>query len=152
MSYTIEEKEIAAQPVAYKSGAGTAAEIPKVMSALLPEVMGYLNDKGVTPAGPPFTHYLSMGETIQLESGIPIKEKIEAGAGIKVGLLPGGTVLRTEHIGPYDTLNEAYQALARHVEANDLNAGDTIWEYYWTDPGQEPDPAKWRTEIFLSIE
>lgn len=152
MSYTIEEREIPAQPIAYKVGAGTAAEIPKVMGELLPDVMGYLDEHGVTPAGPPFTHYLSMGETIQLQSGLPLKEKIEAGAGIKVGLLPGGKVLRTEHIGPYDHLNKAYQALAKYIQENDLDAGETIWEYYWTDPGEEPDPAKWRTEIFISVD
>ncbi len=152
MSYTIEERDIPAQPVAYKIGSGTAAEIPKVMGDLLPSVMSYLEDNDITPAGPPFTHYLSMGETIELQSGLPLKEKIEAGAGVKVGLLPGGKVLRTEHIGSYEHLNQAYRALAEYVEANDLTAGETIWEYYWTDPGEEPDPSKWRTEIFLSIE
>ena len=25
------------------------------------------------------------------------------------------------------------------------------WEIYWTDPGLEPDPAKWRTQIFFPV-
>ncbi len=70
---------------------------------------------------------------------------------VKTGRLPGGSVLRTEHIGPFEELPNAYQALAKYVEENGLDAGDTMWEYYWTDPAREPDPSKWRTEIFISI-
>ena len=24
-----------------------------------------------------------------------------------------------------------------------------LWEIYWTDPGIEPDPKKWRTQILV---
>lgn len=152
MNYTIEEKTLIAQPIAYQKGSGSIGEIPKVLSSILPEVMKYIQDKDGQPAGPPFTHYLSMGETIELEAGIPLREPIQASGDVLVGALPGGKVLRTEHIGPYDKLSAAYQALARYVEEHDLNAGETMWEYYWTDPGEEPDPEKWRTEIFLALE
>ena len=26
-----------------------------------------------------------------------------------------------------------------------------LWEVYWTDPGQEPDPTRWKTEIIMPI-
>lgn len=151
VEYTIEKKTIVAQPVAFQKGSGGAGEIPRVLASILPDVMKHIEANGGKPAGPPFTHYLSMGESIELEAGIPLKETISASGDIEIGALPGGAVLRTEHIGPYDKLPQAYKALANYVESHDLDAGETIWEYYWTDPGEEPDPEKWRTEIFLAL-
>lgn len=151
MTYKIERKRISAQPVAYGTGSGSQAEIPQLLSDILPRAMKHVQAHGGKPAGPPFTHYLSMGETIELQAGIPLKETIAAGDGVAVGQLPGGEVLVTEHIGPFDKLHQAYAALAQHVKSNELDAGATMWEYYWTDPAEEPNPENWKTEIFLPL-
>lgn len=152
MSYEIERKKIAAMPIAYGNGSGSAAEIPKLLSEILPRVMKHVQSSGGQPAGPPFTHYLKMGETIEFRAGIPLQKPIDGAGDIEAGRLPGGNVLVTTHIGPYDKLNEAYAAMAHHVEEHGLNAGDTMWEFYWTDPAEEPNPENWKTEIFLDLE
>jgi effector-binding domain-containing protein len=151
MSYEIERKTIAAQPIAYGEGSGSAGEIPSLLGEILPRAMKHIQASGGKPAGPPFTHYLKMGETIEFQAGIPLQKSIDGGDGIKTGELPGGEVLRTVHIGPYDELNKAYAAMAQYVEEHGLNAGDTMWEYYWTDPSEEPNPENWKTELFLPL-
>ena len=151
MGYTVERKNIAPQLVAYGTGSGPANAIPQILGQILPKTMTHVTQKGGQLAGPPFTHYLSMGESIELEAGVPLRAKIDAGDDVQVGELPGGDVITTTHIGPYDQLNQAYQALAAYVAEKNLTPGNTMWEFYWSDPQEEPDPAKWKTEIFLPV-
>ena len=61
---------------------------------------------------------------------------------------PAGRVLSAVHVGPYDGIAQAYQAVMTYAEANDLCLGDTMWERYMTDPAVEPDPSKYVTEIY----
>ena len=128
-----------------------ANEIPKILGDVLPKAMNHVMSNDGQLAGPPFTHYLAMGENIELQAGVPLRDKIAGSDAVEIGELPGGEVLTTVHIGPYDQLNKAYQALAEHVSKHDLKPGDTIWEYYWTDPEEEQDPSNWKTEIFLPL-
>ena len=151
MSYQVEKKQIAPQTIAFGTGSGTVAEIPKLLGELLPRVLGHVQANGGQMAGPPFTEYLSMGETIDMRAGVPLVQKIEEGDGVKVGELPGGDVVTTVHIGPYDKLSEAYAAIETYVEEQGLTAGDSMWEFYWTDPEKHPDPKDWKTEIFLPV-
>lgn len=152
MSYKIEKKRIAPQTICYASGSGSASEIPKLLSELLPRVVAHVKEQKGQIIGPPFTRYLSMGETLEIQAGLPLQDPIPSGDGVEVAKLPGGEALVTVHMGPYDDLNEAYGAIAKHVQANDLTPGATMWEYYWTDPQEEPDPANWKTEIFQPIQ
>jgi len=151
MTYRIEKKTIHAQPIAYGSGEGSIAEIPKLLGEILPRVLKHIEENGGKMAGPPFTEYLSMGETIRFRAGIPLAEKIAPAEGVEMGELVGGDVLTTVHIGPYDKLNEAYAAIEAYVAENDLDAGDSMWEFYWTDPAANPDPKDWKTELFLPL-
>ena len=48
--------------------------------------------------------------------------------------------------------NLGYAALAQWLEAQGHNPMETApWTIYWTDPGEEPDQGKWRTEIFWPV-
>ena len=31
-------------------------------------------------------------------------------------------------------------------------SGDSFWEVYLSDPGREPDPAQWRTQLVQPVE
>ena len=66
--------------------------------------------------------------------------------------LPGGPVATTTHMGPYDTLTEAYAAIEQWIAAEGLVAAGAPWEAYVTDPGDYPDPKDWKTEVFWPVE
>ena len=55
------------------------------------------------------------------------------------------------HTGPYEKLADAHKALMGYAQANKLEQKGGPWEVYWTDPGMVPDPAKWRTQLFLPV-
>jgi effector-binding domain-containing protein len=57
----------------------------------------------------------------------------------------------TTHLGPYDQLRAAYRALGLWLVEQGFKMAGPPWEFYWTDPGAEPDPNRWRTEIIWPV-
>jgi AraC family transcriptional regulator len=104
-------------------------------------------------AGPPFSRYHAFGESeVDVEAGFPVAKPITEKGRIKNGELPAGKVVQGWHVGSYEKLSEAHEALRAHLAAKGLKARGGPWEVYWTDPGMVPDPAKWRTQLFAPIE
>ena len=38
-----------------------------------------------------------------------------------------------------------------YLEANGLERHSAPWDEYWTDPGMEADPSKWRTKVVWPV-
>ena len=90
--------------------------------------------------------------TVDLEGGCPVASPVAGAGDVHPGELPGGEVAFTWHVGPYDTIGEAHGALTAWVLANSRKQRGPMWEVYWTDPGQEPDPTRWKTELIMPLE
>lgn len=152
MEYEIELQEIEPQPVVSIRTTCKPAEIGPILGEILPEVFVYLDRNGIRPVGPPFTRYHGYTEeNVDLEGGFPVA-KPQPGAGrIESGELPGGTVARTIHLGAYEKLPEAHDALHRWIKEAGKEPVGPQWECYVTDPGKEPDPAKRKTELLWPV-
>lgn len=121
----------------------------EAIGAGLGEVIRAIAVNSLFPAGSPFTHYLSSGgEMVVAEVGFPVSGKIVPTGRVTEGELPGGTVASAFHIGPYDTIGETYRRVESWILLSGKKPGTTMWEVYLRGPGQETDPARWRTEIF----
>lgn len=152
MPYEFEVKTVDPRPAATIRTKTTPDQIASTMDELLPAIWGYLAEQGAQPAGPPFTIYHAYGENeIDLECGMPVATPITGQGRVQAAELPGGKVVVTNHYGPYDTLMQAYNALADYLQADQFTTAGPPWEVYWTDPSAEPDPAQWRTEIFWPV-
>ncbi|MGM0555549.1 MAG: GyrI-like domain-containing protein [Myxococcota bacterium] len=151
MSYTVQKRQVPAQLMACGEASATVEELPDVLGDVLPRVMRHIQAHDGQVAGPPFAHYKTMSEPMELEAGIPIVEPISDGDSVRIGELPGGSVLVTVHIGPYDQLDHAYDALMEYADTHELTPVGTVWESYWTDPASEPDPDSWKTEVFMPL-
>ena len=66
--------------------------------------------------------------------------------------LPAGPAAVTTHMGPYDTLSNAYGAIETWMEAKGQAPAGAPWESYITDPAEHPDPSNWRTEIYWPLQ
>jgi effector-binding domain-containing protein len=121
------------------------------LTILLPEVMGFLSRERLAPVGPPFARFHSFGERVDLEVGIPVAEEFDGNARVEPSSLPGGDVVTGMHVGPYHGLSRTHEALADWLSVRGLAADGGPWEVFWTDPGLERDPSKWRTEIFQPV-
>lgn len=142
-----------AQPVASIRLKCKPAEISKTLATALPEVMAQITAAGGKCTGAPFSRYHAMSETeVDIEAGIPVAKPIEAKGRVRNSELPGGRCAMIWHIGPYEKLCDAYAALQQFVAKEGLKNRGAPWEIYWTDPGMQPDPAQWRTQVFQPIE
>jgi len=152
VSYDIEVREVDPQLMVSIRTTCQAAEIAAVLQEILPEVYKFLERLGVKPSGPPFTRFHGFDQNrVDLESGLPVSESVEGKGRIEPGELPGGTVVTTMHVGPYEKLPEAHDALHVWMRKKNKTPSGPQWEYYWTDPGEEPDPSKRRTELIWPI-
>ena len=126
-----------------------AAVLGETIAAAMGEVVRAIALNSLFPTGSPFTHYLSSGgEMVVAEVGFPVSGRLVASGRVTEGELPGGTIASAFHIGSYETIGDTY----RRIESWILQRGNVpatgMWEVYLRGPGQETDPARWRTEIF----
>lgn len=127
-------------------------EIGEAMGQAFPRIFHAITQAGVAPAGPPLARYFSFGgPTIDFECGIPVATPFVAGDGIEPGQIGGGKAVVTTHVGPYDTIGQTWGAMMEWVEAQGRKPAGPGWESYLTDPSEEPDPAKWVTELYQPV-
>ena len=125
------------------------AQIAATIAEQLPRVFAHAQAIGVAFAGPPFARYPRMGlGTLDIEVGMPVAARAAGAGEIAAIELYAGPVAFAVHRGPYERLAESHEAVERWIAANALARAGAPWEVYVTDPGQVPDPADWRTEIW----
>lgn len=148
MSYEVSTKTIAETPFLYMRRQVKPEEVAEALASMLPPVFQYATTQGIPFAGPPTTRYVSFGPgLVTIEAGMPVAGQAEGTDEIMAGSLVGGEVASTIHKGPYDSLDQGYEAIQRWMMENDEESGGAPWEVYLTDPGEVPDPAEWLTEI-----
>jgi effector-binding domain-containing protein len=137
-------------------------ELPKVIPQLLGEVFAWLGRKGVAPAGAPFIRYLviNMAAKLDIELGVPVATAVSGDDRVTAGVLPAGRYAALIYTG-VDRGIEANAALLDWGAEKGLvwdtwvaENGDGFgarFESFLTDPDEEPDPAKWETEVAIRL-
>lgn len=131
-------------------------QISDMLGVALAEVWHAAEAAGCTPEGPPFTRYLSEPDGsaggMDYEAGVTLLEPAPVGHGRAMPAeLPGGALAVAWHVGPYDTISETYAALMGWIGEQGRTVAGPMWEVYWTNPDDEPDPARWRTEVIIPV-
>ncbi len=136
-----------------------------IIPQLHDEVMHWLKEQGVTPSGAPILRYrvIDMANKLDLEMAWPTARKLTGNGRVITDVLPAGRYGVVLYTGPYEGsgLMEANGALIQWARDNRIQwdnwqegAGDVFasrYETYITDPGDEPDPSKWETEVAIKI-
>jgi effector-binding domain-containing protein len=153
--HEVHEVEVAPRSTAVIRATLDVPEIGPWFGHALGTLAASLAERGIVIVGQPFARYhpVTEGEDrFEVEAGFPVGGPIEPHGDVEASTLPGGPHATTVHVGPYDGLPAAYDALAKWIAAEGgMPAGD-IWEVYESDPEQEPDPATWRTRVFWPYE
>lgn len=140
------------QPTAVVRATIPVAEIPAFLGRAYEQVMQALRAQGGAPVGPPFAYYLGMPTaTVDMEAGFPVAIPYSESGDVVPSELPGGNIASTMHVGPYERMVDTYNALMHWIDERGLVAGQSMWEIYLSDPQQEPDSSKWRTQIFWPV-
>lgn len=75
----------------------------------------------------------------------------QAPEGYEVYTTSAGTYLVIDFYGPYEKMEGAHMYLDKYMKENNLQLSGPVLEEYVTDPGTEPDPAKWLSRIVYPV-
>ena len=97
----------------------------------------------------PGRHLAVPGWRINLEVGAEVFQPFDGNERVSCSKTPAGTVATTVHMGPYNRLHEAHEAIHRWCTMNGHAMAGPSWEVYghWDD-----DPAKVRTDVFYLLQ
>lgn len=146
--YNIEICDIEPIRVAYMKYNGYALEANKVFPNVFKSIMGKAN-------GVPFFAYYNMDRKTgmgEMELCVPTAE-VPVGNGVMIKEMPRIKAVRTTHIGPYEKLSEAYNAIDQYAEEHDIKLCMPIREIFIKGPGMvfKGNANKYVTEIIIPI-
>jgi effector-binding domain-containing protein len=150
MSYEITMRSLDEVETAVEYATLARADVSAWLGRAYSDIAAYLERKGAGPTGPPFARYRPVGpDTFEVEAGLPASTPVGGEGEIEPADLPAGPAATTEHVGFFDTIPAAYDALATWIRDNGNEPRGDAWEVYLTDPAAEPDHSKWRTEVVM---
>lgn len=127
---------------------GKYSDMGKHMRSLYKAVKGKAD-------GAPFCIYYDEGykEKADIELCIPFKGNVTSNE-VTVKQLPVGKAICTQHVGSYETLNEAYKQIIEYANAKGYKMKAPSREIYIKGPGMifKGNPNKYITEIIIPIE
>lgn len=153
------DKDIVLKTVETVAGLGTRDTVagPAGISAFMGDVFGTIMSSGLQVAGPPITQYHDAEfdiENVDLSLVVPVAGSLdlivetEAGRKLEKASVPGGEFASIVHVGPYETIHEAYQALGNWFAEHERTGDGPMQELYLNDPSQ-PGPNV--TEIRMRL-
>lgn len=154
MNYQVHIKQQPQAHVVTKRTHTTLAKIGDTMSSTLATIAAEVTPPGAA-RGVPFAIYYNepfKPDDIDVELGVPIA----AGASVPTAAgaikeLPGGPVAYTVHVGSYESIGAAYDALFGWLETHGMQAKGPPREIYLVGPGQGTKPEEYRTEIAVAV-
>jgi AraC family transcriptional regulator len=150
---SISRKEQPAQPILFIRRRVAASEIRDTLAECFGKLFTHGGAAGLPMAGWPLARYVSTGPGLwTIEPAMPLAAPATSVGEMEAGFLHEGPVAVGIHGGPYEGLQDTHAAIHRWIETNGYRAAGAPWEWYVTDPGEHPDPADWRTEVYWPLE
>jgi len=91
-----------------------------------------------------YHHPKQLGAPILCDFGVEVTRTFETAGEVYATETPGGEAVVVVHRGPYNRMNEAYNAIEKWMAANRRESAGHSWEIYG-DP--TPDPADTETTV-----
>ena len=123
-------------------------KIQEVMGPGLNELMSTLQEQGITPTGPWFSHHFRMDpEVFDFELGVPVGSDVAPSGRVQPGQLPAARVARATYRGGYEGLGPAWGEFEDWLRKEGHSAAPDLWEVYAAGPETGPDSSNYRTEL-----
>ncbi|QNL21978.1 SRPBCC family protein [Hyphobacterium sp. CCMP332] len=151
-SIDISRAEMPAMNYVSVRGSATMENISAKMGEMAGIMMEYMEKNGLNHAGAPFAIWHSMGEEFEFTFAMQVDG--DAGEGndmVKTGSMEAFECVKGDYYGAYEKMNTAYDDIEKYMEVNNLELKGESMEFYITDPMNEPDTAKWLTNIIYPI-
>lgn len=132
---------------------------------LVDEVLRWLEQHSIERAGVPFFRYWVVGDStkdFEMEVGVPVARSVQGDDRVKVGEIPAGTYATLLHHGNPYGIDATHKELKAWGEAqgwsirskshNGHKAWAGVFDFYQTNPAEEPNPDRWTTEVAHLVE
>ena len=140
----------------------TMQNLGTVIPQLYGEVFAWLAGHGIEPAGAPLTRYhvIDMESELDIELGVPVATPVPGDGRVQLGVLPAGRYAALVYTGVENGVAAngallewgAQQGLVWDTyEAEGSDGFGARYESEITDPTEEPDMAKWETEVAIRL-
>ena len=148
MDYQIEIKDIEPIRIAYMRYKGVVTEANKVFPNVFKSIRGKSN-------GAPFFNYIAMNPETkigEIELCVPTNE-IPVEKGVDIKEIPRIKAVCLIHVGSYETLNKAYEAIDKYAIENGIELCSPFREVIFkgTVMFLKGNPDKYLTEIHFPI-
>jgi len=151
MTYHCQLLDRQVQPTLVMRMRTSVQKLPQVLGQTWGAIMQYAGRIGVHPSGPPFVAYHNMDmQDLDLEIGFPYAQQVMGEGEILAGEIPGGKAASCLHVGPYDQVGAAYEALRRWIEAGGYTPSGVAYESYLNDPQTTP-AAELQTQVVFPL-
>jgi effector-binding domain-containing protein len=125
--------------------------LPQAIGEAFGELMPYLARQGEGPVGPPFTAYHNEDmQDMDIEIGIPVARPLAGEGRVQPSKIEGGKAVVCLHVGPYDQLKVAYEAIMQWMTAGGHQYAMPCYEFYLNDPCDTP-PERLQTQIVIPV-
>lgn len=147
MEYEVVVEPAPAEVLAAVRAKVLLGEIPRAWKPALDQVWAFLKAKGTLRPGHNlflYHHPEHRDEPMDIDFGVQVAQAFDPEGNVRCVETPAGEVARTVHIGPYDQLMEAHNAVHAWCAAHGRKIGNASWEIYgdWNK-----DPALLETTI-----
>jgi len=128
-----------------------AQEIPIVLGTCYGEILTYMHEVNLKMSGAPFVIYYNMDmNDLEIDICIPLAVESKGRGHIQSDKMDKGQYISTLHIGPYQTLNNAYRSVTEYIQTNNIAITGIAYEFYLNDP-QEVAPEDLQTRIMFKL-
>ena len=151
MTYQCEIVERVVQPALSMRRIVSVQELPQALGQAFGQIEQYLQEIGEQPAGAAFVAYYNMDmEALQVEIGMPVARVLPGKGEIQATQMPSGKLATCMHIGPYEEIGGAYDALGAYLRDAGVQPSGVSYEIYLNDPTCTP-AQELRTQILFPL-
>jgi effector-binding domain-containing protein len=149
MSLQVRLKEVDAIPLAVVQRRARSSELATVVTQSCGVVWDYLRTQQLR-GGRHVAIYLN--GNIDLEVGVELAAPFDEGAEVVRSATPRGLAATVVHLGPYQELGVAHEAIRTRCQSHGYELTGPNWEIYghW-QPEWNTDPSSIRTDVFYQI-
>ncbi|HEX5451726.1 MAG TPA: GyrI-like domain-containing protein [Candidatus Limnocylindrales bacterium] len=147
MEYQVITRQVPEQRIVSLRGRTSPIELPTYVGTAFGRLYSRLGEAGIVPSGEPLAIYHEWGpDSIDVEACVPVAAGALGGE-VAERVLPAATVAQTLHVGSYDSLMGAYQAVAAWIGSNGYTDDGPSRERYLVGPGGDIPEADYRTQV-----
>jgi effector-binding domain-containing protein len=137
MTYIVTVETVQPELVAAVEATAPIGGIAQVWKPALDQVWAFLRaNGGLSPGHNLFLyhHPERRNDPMSIDFGVQVGRRFAAAGNVRCIETPAGEVARAVHVGPYDRLREAHDAIHAWCAANNRRIGGASWETYgdWT--------------------